>query len=380
MNRYARKSLNFLLWLVGIIVVLVGLSLLLIQTAYVQNIAKNKIVKFLENKIHTPVSIDRLSVDFPKRIVLEGVYFEDLEGDTLLAGDTLKVDISMWKLLDRQIEILEIDLRGINSYVKRTLPDSSFSFDYILAAFISDKTKKVDTTGAMRFSVSKINLDRINLKFLDDVVGNDVAIYIKHFDTKITDFNLENQKFTIPKVKLYGVVASMKQTKALANETVTTDTLNMDPGSMYPDINMEEIDISDIHITYGNTVNAIDTKVDLDSLRIEFNKLDLRNQDIDVKLVHLANTQGFFALGETAQKAVESAAIEVVTAIEKGWTIKLDKLDVRDIDYKFDDVTEKHEPVGIDYKHLNLKDLYVDATDFIYDPDTLYGKINQITV
>ncbi|MEO5905942.1 MAG: AsmA family protein, partial [Saprospiraceae bacterium] len=380
MNRYARKSIKILLWVLGILVLLVALALLLIQTSYVQKIAKNKIVSFLEEKIKTPVSIGKLSVDFPKRIVLEDVYFEDQSGDTLLAGDTLKVDIRLLKLLNRQVVIHEIDLRGVTSHIKHTLPDSAFNFDYILNTFIKGKAKKVDSTAAMVFSVDKINLDRFNIKMDDEVNGNNISIYLNHFDTRIKTFDLENKKFTVPNIKLAGLTATLRQTKALSRESVRTDTINFTSPNVFPDIDLEVVDISDIHVAYDNTVTSVNSRVDLDSLLIEFDNLDLPNQNADVRLVRLANTSGRFALGETAQEAVEATAIEVKETLEKGWRINLEKLGISNVDFKFDDLTDKEVSRGIDYSHLDIKDLEANITQIIYNADTISGSVNHISL
>ncbi len=358
--------------------VLIGLVFLLIQTSFVQNLAKDKVVSLLQKKIKTEISIENLNVDFPKRIVLEGVYLEDQSGDTMLAGDTIKVDISLLKLLSRQIEINEIDLRGITAFIKHTLPDSAYNFDYILKSFVREETGLPDTTAGMQFSVSKINLDRINVKMNDEVTGNDISFYIRHFDTRIDKFDLEKKKFTIPKITLSGLDARLRQTKALSRETVTTDTLNMSMPITYPDVELGEIDISDINIDYANTVTAIESKLALGSLLVEFDKLDLPNQQIDVRLVKLENTQGIFALGETAQDAVVATATEVAKVMEKGWTIKLSKLGLDGIDFKYDDLTLKPIARGMDYGHIGLTDLFADAEDLFYNSDTLYGKINEL--
>jgi len=381
LNHYARKAIKIILWVVGIIVLLLVLGFILIQIPYIQNLAKNKAVLFLQDKIKTRVAIDKFSLDFPKRIVLEGVYFEDQDGDTLLSGDTLKIDISLWKLLSNQVKINAIDLRGITTYIQRTLPDSTYNFDYIINAFVNqDEATSPDTTSAMRFSVSKINLDRINVKLNDEVSGNDMTVYLDHFDTKIEDFDLDNKKFRIPKIELSGLDARLRQTKGLSTEAITTDTFNIPPPFTYPDIELGAIDLSAINIDYGNTITAIDSKLELGSLRIEFDKLDLPNQDVVVRLVQLENTNGYFALGETAQKAVQATATEVETVMKKGWTVQLKKLSIDSLDFKYDDLAEKKLSKGIDYNYLDLKNLYADASAIYYNADSISGKINQLSV
>lgn len=123
----------------------------MIQIPYFQNLIKDKAVTYLEGKIKTPVKIGRIEIGLPKYIILEDIYFESQAGDTLLAGDKVKVDISLFKLLDNEVELNSIDLQGITATVKRN-KDSIFNFDYIIDAFASNEPK--DTTSApMKISV-----------------------------------------------------------------------------------------------------------------------------------------------------------------------------------------------------------------------------------
>src|SRR5690606_23709863 len=147
------------------------------------------------------------------KIVLEGFYFESQQKDTLLAGDKLGVDISLFKLLDNQLEINSIDLQGITANIKRT-QESGFNFDYIINAFVSEQSKEPkpeDTTSTMKFSIEKINLDRVRVRFDDAISKNDVDCYVNHFDTKIKAFDLDSMAFDIPKIVLNGLNVQLKQ-------------------------------------------------------------------------------------------------------------------------------------------------------------------------
>src|SRR3990170_4426929 len=84
----------FILSIIGLII----LVLILIQTAPVQDFARKKIVAFLGNKLKTRVEIRGLDIEFPKMLVLQGVYIEDRAKDTLVAVNQLKVDLDMFKL------------------------------------------------------------------------------------------------------------------------------------------------------------------------------------------------------------------------------------------------------------------------------------------
>ena len=61
----------------GSIILLFLILVIALQVPSVQNFAKNKAVTYLEGKIKTKVKINRIEIGLPKKVILEGVYFED---------------------------------------------------------------------------------------------------------------------------------------------------------------------------------------------------------------------------------------------------------------------------------------------------------------
>jgi len=391
LEKYGRIFLKIVLWLIVSVIALILLVVVLIQVPAVQNFAKDKAVSFLEGKIHTPVRIGHISLDFPKLLVLNDVYFEDQKKDTLLAGEKLKVDISLLKLLHNQVEINEVNLQGITSHISRTLPDSAFNFTYIIKAFASQQKvqPKPNDTASMKFSISKINLDRIKIKYNDAVSGNDVAFYLGHFDTNIKDFNLDKMKFTVPKITLSDVNAKVIQHQVVAAAaSAATDTASSKPMNL--DLKLGVIDLSKIKVDYQNEATALKTKVDLGKFLAELDSLDMKNQRVVIKNIVLNQTKAAMSTGrpstaaavktnvkEAAKTAVDKDTTTKTAAEEKGWTVKLAKVAFADNDIQFDNNAQKAAARGIDYMHLNLKGLNVDADNILYSPTTISGKINQ---
>ncbi|MGI4803211.1 MAG: translocation/assembly module TamB domain-containing protein [Janthinobacterium lividum] len=390
MKKYGRLFLKIVLWLIVSVIALILLIVVLIQVPAVQNFAKDKAVTFLENKIHTPVRIGHISLGLPKLLVLNDVYFEDQKKDTLLAGEKLKVDISLLKLLDNQVEINEVNLEGITSHINRTLPDSNFNFTYIIKAFASKETKPKSTdTASMKFSISKIILDRIHIKYNDAVSGNDVAFNLGHFDTNIKDFDLDKMKFTVPKITLSDVNAKVIQHEITSVKTAsTTDTAASKP--LNYDLKVGTLDLSKIKVDYLNETSALKAKVDLGKFLVDLDSIDLKNQRVVIKNIELNQTKAALGTGrpataaniksrvkEASKKAVDKDTTTKTAAEEKGWTVKLAKVAFADNDIQFDNNAQKALPKGIDYNHLNLKGLQVDADNILYSPTTISGKINQ---
>jgi hypothetical protein len=385
LEKFGRIALKTILWIIASVLFLVLLVVILIQVPAVQNFAKDKVVNYVQGKIHTKVQIGHLSLGLPKLIVLENVYFEDQKKDTLIAGDKLKVDISLFKLLNNKVEVNEINLQGITAKVSRGA-DSVFNFDYIMKAFAGEQKKEVkptDTSKAMKFSLDKIILDKINISYKDLTTGNDVKFLLGHFDTRIKDFDMDKMKFTIPKINLSGVNARIIQTPVGSSigQAATIDTatkpLNMD-------INLGTIDVSKIKLDYRT--NEMSTQMNLGQLLVEMDKIDLKKQRIGIKSIKLDNTIAALALAKpkTVTKAVVQAVKKLDTLVtapgsNKGWAVNLAKLSFANDNIQFDNNAAKAIPRGLDFNHMNIRELNTEIENLAYSPDTISGKISSLT-
>ncbi|MFD0794984.1 translocation/assembly module TamB domain-containing protein [Mucilaginibacter litoreus] len=384
MERFGRIALKTILWIIASVIFLVLLVVILIQVPAVQNFAKDKAVTFLQNKIHTKVEIGHISLGLPKMLVLEDVYFEDQKKDTLIAGDKLKVDISMLKLLKSQVEINEINLQGITAKVSRNA-DSTFNFDYILKAFAGEQKKEPkpeDTTSTMKFSIDKIILDRINLAYKDVTTGNDIKFLLGHFDTRIKDFDLDKMKFTIPKINLSGINARIIQTPAGSSiqQAATIDTATT---PLNLDLTLGDIDVSKVKVDYRS--NEMKANVDLGKFLVSMDKIDMKNQHVGIKSITLDQTTAGLILAKptTVAKAVDKTVKKIDTLTSrtqaKGWTAALGKITFTNNNIKFDNNAQKALPRGLDFAHMGIKNLNADAENIVYTPDTISGRINSFT-
>ncbi|HEX8270449.1 MAG TPA: translocation/assembly module TamB domain-containing protein [Flavobacterium sp.] len=379
-NKYVRKSLKILLWIIGSIIGLFLLIVLLIQIPAVQNVVKDKAVTYLEGKIKTPVRIDRIEIGLPKKVIIEGVYFQTQQGDTLIYGEKLAVDISLLKLLSNQVEVNSIDLRGITANIARN-KDSIFNFDYIVKAFDSGKPK--DTTGApMTFSIDKINLDRIKIRFDDAITKNDIVASLHHFDTRVTKFDLEKTDFAIPKIKLDGLKVRLAQgqlVEEISNETVAVaDSLSARPNF---NIKLGEIDLTRIDIGYDNAGTHLNTGLTLQKLLIKFNQTDIKKQLIDIDRFEIKGLAGGLTIGKIQQKtAVAATPAKRATTTGNNWQVLLGTADIADVSFRFDDQNAAPVRRGIDYKHLNIQNFNLQAENVKYHPAEMSGSIRALTV
>jgi hypothetical protein len=364
------------------ILVLIVLILVLIQTGPVQNFGRKKIVSFLENKLKTEVDIKRLSIDFPKMLVLEGVYIEDLTKDTLIAGNQLKVDIDMFKLVSGEIQINEINLNGITAKIKRQLPDKVFNYQFIVDAFATpEKTPKVKDTAALKMAINKIIVDKTRLVYYDVVTGNDVDVYLGHFDTRIDVFDLTNLKYDVPSIVLRGVRGRVNQVKPME---VTAVANNPDPevkneAPQYLAFTNGETRLEDIDFSYSNTVSAMATRIAFKDLVVHPEYFDLKNSAVSIKDITLNNLDGFVRMGKGAEAQVVKLTTETgkeVATEALPWKFQVGSIRLNDNNFAFDDNT-KARMGGLDFAHLGLSNLTLHADNFLMHRDTISTNITR---
>ena len=381
MNKGVKITLRIFIWIAGIIISLLLLLFLFIQVPAVQNYARKKAVSFIQNKIGTSVEIEKLSIALPKLIVLKGIYFEDQNQDTLLAGEIIKVDISLIKLFKKQLQINEIYLQGINVNIHRTLPDGVFNYDFIVKAFSKAPNKNIpiDTAIGMKISVDKINLNRIRVSFKDAVTANDVRFQFDHFETRFREFDLDKKKFSIPDIKLSGLIAVIVQSKPAIKQESTSKVEADSNKPIDLDLKIGTIDFTKIWINYQNDVSNLKTNLDLGKLFIDVESINLKNQRIALKNIKLSNTKAAVVLGksEQAKVVVKEVSKVVIATLNNDWRATIGKVDFSNIGFKYDDYNKPVKNKGMDYAHLALTGLRLQAKAFSYSQDTISGQISE---
>ena len=372
-----KKSLRFALWALGIIVILFTLLFISIQIPAVQSFAKNKAVSYLQQKIQTKVSVGRLDLNLPKNIVLENVYFEDQQKDTLLYGKKIEVNISLLQLFNNTVEINAIDLNGITATISKN-KKAVFNFDYIIKAF-STKAQKQDTLAPMRFLIDKINLDNIKVNYFDASNKTKLFAKINHFDTKVKTFDLANKSFEIPKINLDGFKINFKKDlldKYQTNAVAPSSYKRSNNATAFK-LNIKEINFANIDANYSDLNTKVNSIIQFKKMFVSLNSIDLANQKIDIQTINLNGTKAAFTVGKiqkTTQNIIENAAKS------KSWIVKVNKTNVNEFNFKFDNNNKIKLNNRFDNQHLNIASLNLVSDKLFYDGETASGNISQFSV
>lgn len=310
MNKYIRKSLKVLLWIIASIIMLVVLVALSLNIPAVQNFVKDKAIGYLKNKTHTEVRLESIHIAFPKDVVLNKFYLEDKKGDTLLYAQKLAVDISLFKLISKKVEINNISLQKVRANVTRINPDTAFNFSFLVDAFMSEEKKpeeqvQKDTASTLKFSVSKISLEDIGIVYRDDVAGNDVKLSLGEFKTNIKDFDLNNQRYIIKTLSLKNSNLKYFQTKPLtqlkAHLEKSIDTAKTESGKL-PFVEVEDFAFNNIRIAFDDQISKMSADVNLNELLVNKLLADLTNNNYKAETAKINNSKVSYTAAASEMK------------------------------------------------------------------------------
>lgn len=201
-KKLLRKISRVIGWTIFSIVALLVIVVVLVRIPAIQNRIAQKAISFLQDKIKTKVELKRIVINFPKTIVVEGLYMEDQQRDTLIYSERIAVDASMWELLNNKILLNQIDIKNTTGNISRTLPDSAFNFDYIVKAFASEEPTTDTTASSWTFSIGDLNVDNLKFSYDDQTTKMLVKTSIGELEVDTDNIDFDNMSFTFDDVDL----------------------------------------------------------------------------------------------------------------------------------------------------------------------------------
>lgn len=377
-----KKYLIIILKVVGWVVIgvfsLLILISLAIQIPYVQNKLTQSAINFVEGKIGTDVSLDRISLSIPKKIVLTGLYLEDQQRDTLLYAGELAIDTDLWQLTKQTIQLNNIQLSDFQASVSRSQNDSSFNFDYIVKAFASDSTAAPDTTKApWKFSVGELALANIRLQFSDRLMGNDVKLNVGTLNLGMEELDLERSIYKVDEIVLENVSTNIVQSM------VEPDTITIVPDSASQDISFDigvnNVEIRNVKALYNHQGTGQILSLDLGNLIVEGDEMDLKNRSINLSKLALQNTFISFHQMAGFQKSANPVDTLKSEITSDPWHISLADLSMDNNSIQYHDFDKPFLRNQFDGNHVWVSDLSTKASELEWSGDNMRGELENFS-
>lgn len=357
-----------ILWVALIIVFLLLIFAALIQNSSVQTKIVQYATSFVSDKTHTKVELEKVSISFPKSILIEKLFLEDTQNDTLLYAGKVKVNIALFDLFAHKITINSFSLNDATLNLYSTKTDPSFNYDFLTTAF-SDTTiqEPTDTSSVSKwiFNLNKVHLRNFRLTYNDDYAGMNVYVAIGNSDLKVDKIDLNKSFYTINELFLEGLTANVRQIE-------TTNTQNNNTGSVMPVLSAKKLLINNAVVSYIDSLGCLSVFTDID-------RGELKNVLVDLKKELLTADDIFLSKSEIRyhdfEPVITSDSIPLNSSSENNWTVAVNslKFDDNSFSYKVGNTPALKDEFDAD--NLDLNQMNLTASDFYYS-----SKLTKVSV
>ena len=369
-----KKTLKVFMY-IGITFVLLFLIIaVLIRIPAIQTKIVNYAISFISNKTNTKVAIKSLSISFPKSIVIEGVYLEDINKDTLFYAGRAKINIALKDLISNKISINNFALEEATIYVNRMRTDSLFNFDFLITAF-SDTTKqtniKPQTKSKWRFRIDNVSLKKIRLHYDDEYGGLNIAAVLGNLELKMDTIDLEKSIYAIDEFFAESITAQVKMNSS-ANSNMKKSE------SVLPKITSNKVQIGNSTVTYIDSVRNQSVFAAINQIVLKGGSVDLQKEIVSFDNFYLSKSEINYFTADSAFSS-GSKVVGPISTPGNNWKVtgKNIRLDSNSLSYQ---IGNKQEITKVfDVNNLKYTQVTLDAINFNYSPDTADVSIKNFS-
>ncbi|MES2328871.1 MAG: translocation/assembly module TamB domain-containing protein [Bacteroidota bacterium] len=373
MNKWKKRIGRILL---GILLLLI-LLLLLIHTRPVKNFIRGKLESYLIKKTNSEVHISAINYRLPKWVELDGVFFRDKAGDTLLYGNKLRVDVNMFKLLKGQYEISRIELGDIKINISRGANDSNFNYQYLVDAFTS-KTPQTDTTkkSPVSLSLDELEITGTSFKWMDNYGGTLLDTKIGQFKVKINELDIYKQKYDISK----ATIADMRfDLRLLISKNIKSEAIAVSDSakeSILPEVIVKNLDIARSHFAFDGQASGLHTVNEINDFRmrglaiaapqkmsLDYGELNNSNLLLDRNIIEKAFNK---------IKQIDTATTSLAAVIKQ---VKFYNDTIA-----YNNPSTKRLARGLDMNHVKVTAFTAGFSDLGYGDNTIKAKIDSMSM
>ncbi|ELR73198.1 hypothetical protein C900_05247 [Fulvivirga imtechensis AK7] len=367
------KILKGIGWFFLGLILLLIIIILSLRIPKVQQLITDEAVKFFKSKVNTEARIGRLYVNFPKTIIIENIYIEDLKGDTLVYSQRIAVDTDLWGLLDNRFEINDLEVEKLISNIYNTSNDSTFNYQFIIDGFAapSDSTQTAtsqDTTAQpFTFAIYEATIKDSRVEYKDLYNGMKLSAHIGGFHTSLSDFDLEELIISIDEITLTdskGKFAILKSTES--DTTAAEQVVNISGKSLLVD---------NVEFTFEDKPGALKVFTDIGRVEGDINEIDINRQIYRIDNMAILNSfvsvdQFSGADTTTTADTASTAAIELLASVKKGA--------IKNTSFRFYDHTAPAVQ-GFDPAHMWFRQVNADFEAIEFKNGYAQGEVKQLS-
>jgi len=282
LKRLFRILRNTLLVFIG----LVALLILLLNLTGVQNYLARRAAQMLSDKLHTRVSVNHVRIDFANRLLVQGVYIEDQQRDTLLYAGEIEVKTSDWFFLKKQTPVITyMGLHNAYVHMYRKATSNAWNYQFVIDAFNTGGTDTSKSSNEFELDLKHLDLKKVRFHSDDSWTGNDMDIDVGDLSLDGKSIELKKHQVDLDRIAINSTSVNMrsyrggkpKSTTSSAVPEIDTTAFNEDGWKF----SIDQLTLNDCaYRLTGSSKPAPPKEFDADHLGIT--KIDLKSSNVKI--------------------------------------------------------------------------------------------------
>lgn len=352
-----------------VLILLIIALILFIRSPWGQNIIVDKVTHYVSDKTNTTVEIEKLFVTFQGNILLNGLYFEDKKGDTLLYSKSLEAEIPFIPIITgNPISIDDVEWSELTAHIYRKDSISGFNYQFLIDAFVTDTTSTEETESGepTKIAVGSVNLKKFKIHYADEVSGMQAKLDLGDLTIKGEKIDLENMIFHLSEINLSDTDLSYEQLKAITDEdTTSTDVM--------PQLIVDHFELNNVKTTYNAPPQGIKALADIKLFELNEASASLQKQEISIEKIGLQNSIIDVEMDTTQlqESAEKPAPITEQEAFEwPDWEVQIAEIAIEDNTISYHQKGNAAKKGKFNPDALALTDFTFLAEDILLSKDT----------
>jgi translocation and assembly module TamB len=371
MNKWTKWAGRILL---GVLLLFI-LLILLIHTAPVKNFIRGKLESYLVKKTNSEVHIAGINYRLPKWIELNGVFFRDKSGDTLLFGNKLRIDLNMLKLLKGQYEISRVEMGDIAINISRKQNDSLFNYQYLIDAFASKTPSAKPEKSAISFSLDQVEINHSAFTWKDAYGGTLLETRIGKLSVDIDSLDINTQKYAISKSAIADMYFDLHLLKS-KNRIEIAPVKVSSQVQLLPMIKVDKLNITKSHFAFKGEDAGVNTVNDIDEMKLEALAI-AAPQKITLEKLQLNNSSVSLDR-DIIEKVVNK--IKQIDTVTSNMAVVVKDVRFFNNNVTYNDLSGKKKGTGFDASHVSIRSLNAGFKDIGYGDNMMKVKIDSMSL
>ncbi|MFZ4400336.1 MAG: translocation/assembly module TamB domain-containing protein [Bacteroidales bacterium] len=371
-----KKTFKIIAWVIVSFMLLFVVIAMLIQIPAIQTKIVQTATSYISDKTHTKIAIKKISISFPKSVVVQGLYLEDIANDTLIYAGNIKININFNDLFRSKIHIKSVLLEDIKLNLNRPVTDSLFNYNFLITAF-TDTTSKISkdetkSTSKWTISIDDIELKKIQFQYIDNFTGTSFIANLKQLKLKINQNDLKQSIYNIDDLFVESLKANFlikKSTKSQEDESK----------SILPKITATKLQINNTDFSFIDSVNKKSMHAVIKLFKINDASIDMQQQNLSLKSIYLTKSDIHYDAYEIKSLSDSTKLVKNIPDTKNNWKVTVKNIDLKENSVTYNVVNKPYIKNAFDVNHLDYKQLSLNATNLFYSSLKTTVSVNKFT-